>query len=324
MAKLSSRKSDYELKNVERAEACIEEKEWKDDYFLRSREHVMLPKEVLNIRGLHMMGRACFERAFRNLKEHYHPDCMEVVVVIEGTQNYRVEGKDYTLFGGDVFTTFPDEIHGSGGYRQSVSEIIWFQLERTEVDGFLELRDPWDKLLFQKVQEWNRRVVKIRTEDIFLLQQTFQCFELLGISGVPEAEKQNKKLRGLSLLTTFLTGLLEAGEDKPELSTDILKITGYIEEHLTEPLTMEVLADAGRMSVSWMKTKFREQMGMSPREYVNYRKIEYAKILLTEEEESVTKIAYLLNFNSSNYFASVFKKMTGVSPKEYRKHYKNV
>ena len=51
-----------------------------------------------------MMGHARFMRATRELEEHYHPGCVEIVAVISGNQIYAVSGKEYSLFGGNVFT----------------------------------------------------------------------------------------------------------------------------------------------------------------------------------------------------------------------------
>ena len=59
-------------------------------------------------------------------------------------------------------------------------------------------------------------------------------------------------------------------------------------------------------------------MGISPRYYINQQKIEYSKMLL-QDGMSVTDIAMLLNFNTSSYFSTVFKKYTLFSPLEYLK-----
>ena len=59
-------------------------------------------------------------------------------------------------------------------------------------------------------------------------------------------------------------------------------------------------------------------MGISPRLYINQKKIECAKKLLSEGF-SITEVAMHLNFVSSSYFSSVFKKYTNCTPSEYIK-----
>lgn len=59
-------------------------------------------------------------------------------------------------------------------------------------------------------------------------------------------------------------------------------------------------------------------MGITPREYINSLKVEYAKNMLLDENYNITDVAFDLNFSSSNYFSSVFKQFTGFTPSQYR------
>ena len=232
---------------------------------------------------------------------------------------------------------------------QSVSEIVWFQLKMDEPEGFLGLSAPMDRQLYKRMKAWNKRIVKMQSESIMPLLQALYCFEEAGnLESKEETDRDpgksleqefedgsdksmnrrlgrslDKRLRGCSLLLGFLTELLEADREQMQVAGNILRGLEYIEDHLTERIDLEQLAACCGLSVSWMKTKFREQIGMSPRDYINHRKVERAKTLLEEEALSVTEIAFLLDFGSSNYFASVFQRITGQSPSEYRRGRRN-
>jgi AraC-like DNA-binding protein len=52
-------------------------------------------------------------------------------------------------------------------------------------------------------------------------------------------------------------------------------------------------------------------------DYITRRRIEESKKMLSQGEASVTDIAYALGFSSSQYFATVFKRITGQSPKQF-------
>ena len=116
----------------------------------------------------------------------------------------------------------------------------------------------------------------------------------------------------LHLLISF------SSEEQFRLSPDIGRTLNYIMDHITEALTLDELASVANLSCSQYKQKFKKQMGISPRYYINQQKIEYSKMLL-QDGMSVTDIAMLLNFNTSSYFSTVFKKYTLFSPLEYLK-----
>ena len=286
-------------------------RESRDETLIEREDILLLPASQLKIPGLHMMGHAKFHRAGDGLDQHYHPNCVEFVAVLEGHQVYQVGSDIFHLYGGDLFTAFTGEAHSTGREPQMVSEILWFQLNLTERDGFWGLAAPWDSLLLEQARRWSARIIKLKPEQIELLKQVFQCFaESRGT--MPTA-----CIRGMGLLLAFLTDLFSCDHSVPSIDQDIETVLRMIETRLCEPLQLEDLARAARLSTSWLKAKFREQIGISPRAYMNWRKIERAKELLLQEELSVTQVAYALGFSSSSYFAQVFRKFTGVSPSAY-------
>ena len=72
-----------------------------------------------------------------------------------------------------------------------------------------------------------------------------------------------------------------------------------------------------------MSTQFNKATAKSLREYINELRISDAKRLLKESSLSVTEIAFLIGFDSSNYFSEIFKKQVGISPLKYRKASRN-
>ena len=72
------------------------------------------------------------------------------------------------------------------------------------------------------------------------------------------------------------------------------------------------------LSEGRFKTNFRLYTGLPPREYILRQKIKCAKRLLKEESLSITQISYQLGFSSSQYFSTVFKRFTTLSPIDYR------
>ena len=93
----------------------------------------------------------------------------------------------------------------------------------------------------------------------------------------------------------------------------------YVEQNVAEPISLSALADIAGCSLSRFKTRFREETGQTPALYITATKVERAKQELERTDQSVTDIAYNLGWSSGNYFCTVFKKLTGLSPLQYRK-----
>lgn len=82
------------------------------------------------------------------------------------------------------------------------------------------------------------------------------------------------------------------------------------------PLTQ--LAKLASLSLSRFSHLFKEQVGETPLQYLEHRRVERAKELLQMTGRTVSQIAYECGFESPFYFSRVFKRNTGLSPKQFR------
>jgi len=82
---------------------------------------------------------------------------------------------------------------------------------------------------------------------------------------------------------------------------------------------IEELAIQAGVSVSHYSTLFRKQTGFSPIDFLIRKKIQHAARLLATTEESITSIASLSGYEDPYYFSRCFRKIMGVSPRDYRK-----
>ncbi len=93
----------------------------------------------------------------------------------------------------------------------------------------------------------------------------------------------------------------------------------YINEHLNEPICVDNVAEAIHRSASYISKKFRQEMGFSVGQYIIHARINEAKSLLLYTGKSLNEISTYLCFSSQPYFQNVFKKVTGMTPLEYRR-----
>lgn len=98
----------------------------------------------------------------------------------------------------------------------------------------------------------------------------------------------------------------------------------YVEEHYTENLTVKEVAGIIGISSGYLSTMFNQSMGQSFVDYLNQLKINHACVYLEQNYLKVYEIAYKVGFQDEKYFTKVFKKIKGITPKEYRNNYGKV
>lgn len=99
---------------------------------------------------------------------------------------------------------------------------------------------------------------------------------------------------------------------------EIVRVKQYVHAHLQEELGVARLAQAVNMSESYFSHMFKRDVGMSLTDYVNRVRIARSKELLEKSELKINEIAELVGFHNTNYFSTLFKKMTGKSPNQIR------
>lgn len=89
-------------------------------------------------------------------------------------------------------------------------------------------------------------------------------------------------------------------------------------ENVFKNIDPEDLADQLNISYSWFRKVFKDYTGFAPAKYFQELKLRKAKHLLVSTSHSVKVISYMLDYNSTEHFFSLFKKNTGYTPLEYR------
>jgi AraC family transcriptional regulator len=96
-------------------------------------------------------------------------------------------------------------------------------------------------------------------------------------------------------------------------------VTDFIEDHLDQDLRLSALAGLVDLSDYHFARAFKQSVGLPPHRYHIGRRIERAKALLAEPASSVTEVARKVGFADAGSFSAAFRKLTGVSPRDYRR-----
>ncbi len=106
--------------------------------------------------------------------------------------------------------------------------------------------------------------------------------------------------------------------NKKQMHEIIEAATKYINERLTEDLTVFTLAEQFHVARNYFSRLFKKEMGEGCNEYITRKRIDIAKQYLGVSGLKTYEIAGKIGYHDTNYFSLAFKKNTGLSPKEYR------
>ncbi len=105
----------------------------------------------------------------------------------------------------------------------------------------------------------------------------------------------------------------------PTKSNDtIKKAISYISKNYSKPLFLEDVAQYVHLNPAYLSSIFKQYSGSAFRDYLNMVRIEESKRLLANTDYSIIDIAIAVGFEDQSYFSKVFKKYTGLTPKQYR------
>lgn len=108
--------------------------------------------------------------------------------------------------------------------------------------------------------------------------------------------------------------LLPASGGNPSIAAAI----SYIAKHYPEPLTLETVATQVKLSPTYFSSQFHKATGIGFKAYLSRVRVEESKRLLTATDYSLMDIAIAMGFADQSYYSKIFKKYTGLSPKQYR------
>ena len=105
----------------------------------------------------------------------------------------------------------------------------------------------------------------------------------------------------------------------PQMSKETLFISNYILKHLSEPLSVSMLAAKVNLSHNGLIWKFKKELNVTPVSYIAMCRIKRATQMLFDSDLTVSQIAEACGYANAYYFSNDFKKIEGISPSDFRK-----
>ena len=244
--------------------------------------------------------------------QHTH-NCSELFYVIEGNGQFLIENQTYPVSMNDLVIVNPNVLHTELSLNASPLRYIVLGIEGLELKAntenessnfciinFKNMRDSILHYLHHMLQE-----MESQSPGYEII-----CQDLMEILIVM-----------LGRQTNFSTTLSPVNKKINRLCSSTKR---YIDNHYKENVSLEILADQNHVSKYYLAHAFTEAFGISPINYLISRRIQEAEYLLTNTDYSLALISATIGFSSSSYFAQIFKKQKGISPREFRKESRRI
>ncbi|MCH2175425.1 MAG: AraC family transcriptional regulator [Lentisphaeria bacterium] len=284
----------------------------------KQHKRITFEEESSLVSDITYLGWARTLRAMEtDLSAHTHDDAFEFCYLVKGHTRWWVEQEIYDLHGGDLYLTWPQENHGGIDNVLHPCELFWVQLRLTDAGAFLGFSDAESKAIVQELKGLRLR----KCVGNKIIEDHFASLLNVAMSENPFREAQLRSQAQL-LLLSLLDAFRFAKKTKTfpkQHSTSIANAIQFMKKHFHTNVTIEDIAEVSGLKLTQFRVRFKEETGMSPLSFLNQVRINYAKELLKNSSQSITDIAFACGFQTSQYFATVFKRIIGISPLVFRK-----
>lgn len=233
----------------------------------------------------------------------------ELYYLERGRAKYFIENEIYQLEAGDMVFVPKGTFHrnnsedGKGGVER-----LLFVFG----DSFL---GPDAKKYIKEMSKYKH--IRVNKETLHKFKDLFTKIE----SEDKKRESDYLELLRLYLMELFILISRHRIKDAPPTLKPthhiIQDAAKYISENYASNINLQSIADIYSMSAGHFSKQFKKITGVGLNEYINIARISAAEQMLAKTNMSITAIARECGFNDSNYFAAVFKRLKGITPKKF-------
>ncbi|WP_242841177.1 AraC family transcriptional regulator [Clostridium akagii] len=234
------------------------------------------------------------------VREHFF-----INFIIEGSCIFHTDGKSYKLKKNQGFVVFPDVITHYEVDNKKIWMYYWVEFKGINAKNYLKLARIDDKKpIFQ-------------CEEETFIKNCFQ--DIINVSKI----KEGKNLRSHNLLEVLLWGLIEKSSKEISMESNykdiyIEKTQQFIENNYYMNISVTEMSENIGLSKNYFSSFFKKHWGITPQEYLINFRIDKACELLEDSTLIIGDIAHSVGYIDALGFSKMFKKIKGVSPRNYR------
>jgi AraC-like DNA-binding protein/quercetin dioxygenase-like cupin family protein len=248
-----------------------------------------------------------------NFPSHKHDDLCEIIYICEGEGTFIIDNKSYTAKKGDILIYNAGVIHEEYSNPSNPLVTYFCGISNLAIDQLKDLC-----------------IIPFDLEPII---QKNKYSDLIGLYFSHIFEESSLKAAGFEiicqgLLTSSIALMHRAiklqnlRNETQESNTLAHRIKEFIDKNYKKNIKLEDIAAALYINKYYLSHVFKEQMKITPINYLINRRIGEAKNLLVSTELKIGEIARIMGYDNTNYFTLLFKKMTGETPKQFKQNHK--
>lgn len=276
--------------------------------YLNTSERRVLNLEEVGLPAVPMLGYCNYRNPRPDVPEHWHPGCIEIHCCVRNTLSFGFGGRAYRLAPGELFVNLPDERHTVSEHPKGL--ILYWLILRVEAEAEPFLQQPPREA--EALREALLHLPHRHFRGNERIKRLFARLHMLH-------DEPASHLRLLRLRTALLDLLLEVigaaqAHTVPPSQTRLEALLHEIRRSPERAYALDDLSRRAGMAPTHFIARFRDLAGLPPRQFLLSCRIQRARHLLLETDTPVTEIAVDLGFCSSQHFANLFKRHTGVTP----------
>ncbi|MBQ4353364.1 MAG: helix-turn-helix domain-containing protein [Clostridia bacterium] len=260
-----------------------------------------------------------FKSANPVLSCHIHATAAEIVFVLRGSQHHNIDGNSFQALGGEMILSPPGLVHSSENQHQPKGEFYYITINPACIAEIFSQDEENCVKAFTDLLLAPPHICSI--PDTNRLRTILD--ELLELHGSTLPYRKLRIRCALCNLLLFMTDALTAQKLDETYSDFMHDVYLYIEDHVYEKLSIDMLADHFQYSKNGFRNKFKGYAHLTVHEYILHRKIETAKMLLADSSVDPHKLWEMLSFSSASYFNQAFKRYTGMTAIQYARSLEN-
>jgi len=254
------------------------------------------------------------DRQKKEFNFHYH-DFNKIIIFISGRVNYLIEGRSYELKPYDIVLVNAGEMHKPTILDNSAYERIIIYVSTQFLQKYSE-NDYNLNYCFERAKKEHSGVLRVPAVEKSKLYQV--CLELEhSFSDQAFAKELYQKILFLEFMiqlnrTAIINNINYL--DSVNENSKLLKIITYINEHLTEDITIDKIAEHFYLSRYYLMHYFKAETGYTIGNYITEKRLMLAKDLV-RKGCTVTEACYQSGFKNYSTFSRAFKKVFNTRPK---------
>lgn len=256
--------------------------------------------------GIEFYHRTTRDRNHKTIS-HFH-DLHEMYYLVKGSTRYFIGNEIFVLNAGEIAFVPKGVFHNTDNESKRDVERILLEFD----DDFAgESYRPYIRSLSQ-----NKHVI-FPASEIGKIEEILNKIAEESLKKNPDY-KEMQKLYLRELLILISRCRLKDTKSRASVSFALIEsIMQYISENSSSDLSLDSLSQKYSISPNHLSKQFKKISGLPLSEYINISRISKAEKLLKKGNLPITRVATECGFNDSNYFAAVFKKYKGITPKKY-------